>query len=233
MTAAPTPEAPPISSAATPTRQRGTPLVTKRILDVVLAAIAVLVSAPLMGVIAVAIKVETRGPALYRAERVGRNGQRFNVLKFRTMQVSADPASHRAFVLDLLREGPYHAVERNETALYKLVDDPRVTGVGRLLRRTSLDELPQLFNVLRGDMSLVGPRPEVPYVLDAYPPWALDRFSVLPGITGAWQVSGRSKLTPLEMLRLDSEYARTWSIGRDVRILLATPRAILAQGGAA
>jgi exopolysaccharide biosynthesis polyprenyl glycosylphosphotransferase len=195
--------------------------VEKRVLDLAVAVPAVVILLPLWVFIALAIKLDSSGPVFFRQERTGEGGRAFRVLKFRTM--TADAAQQRGVLLaHQLSDGP----------LFKMAADPRVTRVGALLRRTSLDELPQLFNVLRGEMSLVGPRPlpvEEAQQLDGA---ALDRVHVAPGITGLWQVSGRSDLTYADLQHLDSVYVRSWSLMWDLRILLATPAAVLARRGA-
>lgn len=192
----------------------------KRALDLAIAVPMILVTSPLWLVAAVAIKIDTRGPVFFRQERTGRGGRTFRVFKFRTM--SSDAWALRTTVTGDLGDGP----------LFKMVADPRVTRVGALLRRTSLDELPQLLNVLIGQMSLVGPRPLPVAEADQLDGSALDRLHVTPGITGLWQVSGRSDLTYADLQHLDSVYVRSWSLGWDIRILLATPGAVFGQHGA-
>ncbi|HZS00885.1 MAG TPA: sugar transferase [Chloroflexota bacterium] len=194
---------------------------TKRALDVLLAGAGLLLFAPLWGLIAVAIKVDSRGPVLFRQERVGRGEARFNVLKFRSMRQDADQAVHQLLA-------------QNEATgpLFKIRNDPRLTRVGRVLRRCSLDELPQLWNVLRGEMSLVGPRPPLPREVEQYEPWHRRRLDVAPGLTGLWQVSGRSELGFDEMVMLDLYYIENWSLGLDLRILLRTIPAVARGRGA-
>lgn len=208
-------------------RQQGAALAAKRVIDVVVAAAVLVAGAPLMAAVAVAVKVDSPGPVFFRQERVGQGGRRFRVWKFRSMVADADPALHRQFVKRLLTQAS------TVPEMYKLTDDPRVTRVGRFIRATSIDELPQLLNVLAGHMSLVGPRPEVPYALEDYEPWAWRRFEVLPGMTGLWQVSGRGELSPVDMLRLDVEYADRWSPGLDLRLLAKTVPAVLRKVGSA
>jgi exopolysaccharide biosynthesis polyprenyl glycosylphosphotransferase len=195
--------------------------IAKRSFDVVASAAGLLVVAPLLAVIALAIRLDGGGPVLFRQERVGLHRQRFKVLKFRTMVTGAD------LLLEELRD-------RNEAdgPLFKLRDDPRVTRVGRSLRRYSLDELPQLWNVLKGEMSLVGPRPPLPREVEAYEDWQLDRLEVRPGITGLWQVSGRSELPFDEYVRLDLFYIENWSLAYDLFILTKTVPMLLAPRGA-
>jgi lipopolysaccharide/colanic/teichoic acid biosynthesis glycosyltransferase len=199
---------------------------TKRGLDVLASAILLAVLSPLMLLIAGLIKLRSRGPALFKQVRVGQRAKPFHMLKFRTMHVNADDGIHQAFVTSLINAKPTNGV-------FKIVNDPRVTGIGRLLRKTSLDELPQLWNVLRGEMSLVGPRPPLPYEVKQYKAWHRRRvLEAKPGITGLWQVTGRSRTTFDDMVRLDLRYARTRSLWTDVKILLATPAAVIAGKGA-
>ncbi|MCW5882877.1 MAG: undecaprenyl-phosphate glucose phosphotransferase [Anaerolineae bacterium] len=202
------------------TNIRGWNRAVKRGLDVTLASLAVLVTSPIMALIAAAIKLDSPGPVLYRQTRVGMNGREFTVYKFRSMRIDADQELARLLA-------------HNEASgpLFKMRDDPRRTRVGRFIRRTSLDELPQFFNVLLGDMSLVGPRPPVPDEVEKYDEWHRRRLEVAPGITGLWQVSGRSNLTFDEMVMLDLYYAENWSLGLDMKILLRTiPTVLLGEG---
>jgi exopolysaccharide biosynthesis polyprenyl glycosylphosphotransferase len=193
----------------------------KRALDLVLASLCVAALLPLFGAVALAIKLDSPGPIFYRQQRVGKHGRRFWMLKFRSMRQDADR------LLDTLRA-------HNEASgpLFKMRRDPRITRVGRLLRRWSLDELPQLFNVLRGDMSLVGPRPPIPAEVEEYEDWQHGRLRAVPGITGLWQVSGRSEVPFHDMVRLDLHYIRNWSLGLDLVILLRTIPAVLTSRGA-
>jgi lipopolysaccharide/colanic/teichoic acid biosynthesis glycosyltransferase len=199
---------------------------TKRAFDIAAALFLMLMLLPLFAVIGIAILREDGGPVFYRGERVGRYGRPFRALKFRSMRAGCDQAAHAAFVRSLMQE-------TTACSVYKVPGDPRVTRIGALLRRTSLDELPQLWNVLRGEMSLVGPRPDVPYAVADYAPWIQGRLIVRPGITGLWQVSGRSRLSMLQMYRLDVAYAAEASLLLDVRILLRTVPAVLGRDGAA
>jgi lipopolysaccharide/colanic/teichoic acid biosynthesis glycosyltransferase len=192
----------------------------KRTTDLFLASVTGAMLAPLMTVIAIAVRMESPGPVLFMQERVGRHGRRFAMWKFRTMVVGAEA-----------RRSALSALSRDPNWL-DLEEDPRVTRLGRMLRRTSLDELPQLYNVLRGDMSLVGPRPLIPAEHARSPGWARTRDDVRPGMTGLWQVAGRTRLTFDEMLELDCQYVATWSPRRDVAILLRTVPAVLSGDGA-
>ena len=194
-----------------------------RALDLVATVALVLLLAPLLLLIALIIKLDSPGPVLFRQQRVGRGRRNFLVAKFRTMQHGADHDVHRDYMLALIESG---------TPAPKLAGDARVTRFGAFLRRTSLDELPQLWNVLRGEMSLVGPRPPIPYEVDHYPPHWFERFLVKPGVTGLWQVSGRSEVSLEEMIELDVDYARRRSVLLNVWILLRTIPAVLSQRGA-
>jgi lipopolysaccharide/colanic/teichoic acid biosynthesis glycosyltransferase len=202
-----------------------------RVLDVVVATLALVLLLPLLLVIALAIRLESRGPVLFRQRRVGRSLEPFTVIKFRTMRQGVSHKVHEEFVLSLIAgNAPPDAAERGPR--YKLSADERVTRVGRLLRRTSLDELPQLWNVVRGEMSLVGPRPPIPYEVEHYPPHWFGRFAVKPGVTGLWQVNGRSEVTLEQMVELDLEYVQRRSFWFNVWILLRTVPAVLSLRGA-
>ncbi|HET7071475.1 MAG TPA: sugar transferase [Nocardioides sp.] len=197
----------------------------KRVLDITLAATVLVVSAPVLLVVAVLIRLTSRGPVLFRQTRVGRTGAPFLMLKFRTMRHGCDDQAHRDYVRLLLADQA-----QAHDGLYKLVDDPRVTRVGAVLRRLSLDEVPQLLNVLKGDMSLVGPRPALDFEADLFPDWAAPRYLVAPGVTGLWQVSGRNRLTMLQGLELDVEYVERRSFVVDLLILARTVPAVLGRG---
>ena len=201
-------------------------------LDIAGSAALLILLSPLFLLIAALVKLRSRGPVIYEQTRIGQNLKPFTMLKFRTMYLDADPARHREFVSAFINAGP-PASEPGAIPFFKLTGDPRVTPVGHLLRKTSLDELPQLWNVLRGDMSLVGPRPALPYELDQYKPWHRRRvLEAKPGVTGLWQVTGRSRTTFDEMVRLDLQYARTCSLWTDIKILVATPAAVISGRGA-
>ena len=200
----------------------------KRAIDVMLAGTALVIAGPLMLATSIAIRMRSPGPVLFRQQRVGMDGRPFEMLKFRTMEAGADTWSHERYVTDLIRgKGTLE-----EGGLYKLVGDNRVTGLGRFLRRFSIDETPQLLNVLRGDMSVVGPRPPLPYEVAVYEDWHRRRLEARPGITGLWQVSGRSRLTFEQMVRLDLRYIETWSPLLDLRIALRTIPAMLRRDAA-
>lgn len=209
-------------------------LLTKRIIDVFGSAAALVLFAPLFFVIALAVKVTSRGPVFYRQERVGRYGRKFTFLKFRSMYVNNDPTVHKEFVTRLIAsQNCQGSGDGDGQGVYKLTNDRRITRVGGFLRRTSLDELPQFINVLKGDMSLVGPRPPIPYELAAYQTWHRRRLlGVKPGITGLWQVTGRSLVEFDEMVRLDLRYASTWTPWLDLKIMARTPLAVIKGSGA-
>jgi lipopolysaccharide/colanic/teichoic acid biosynthesis glycosyltransferase len=207
--------------------------IIKRVVDVVGSIYALVLFSPVFLVIAIAIRVTSRGPILFRQRRVGRYGSSFTFLKFRSMYVASDDQVHQAYVKDFISGKQTGNSAAEDNAVFKMTADPRVTSVGRWLRRSSLDELPQLVNVLKGEMSLVGPRPPVPYEVASYQSWhRLRLIAVKPGITGLWQVRGRSRVKFNDMVRLDLMYARTWSIWLDIEILLKTPGAVLSGHGA-
>jgi exopolysaccharide biosynthesis polyprenyl glycosylphosphotransferase len=214
---------------------RGQQRLLKRIIDVVGSVIGLVLTSPLMVLAALAIKLDSRGPVFFRQVRVGVGGKRFRVWKFRTMTHNAPDTLHREYMTRMLGGDEASTLRRdgNGRPVFKMVEDPRVTRVGRFLRKSSLDELPQFFNVLRGEMSLVGPRPPVPYEFDAYDHWQYDRMQVRPGITGLWQVSGRSRLSYRQMCELDVDYVRRWSVWLDLRILLRTVPVVLFNSGRA
>ena len=218
-----------------PSKRQRTFLAVKRAIDVVASGFLLLLFSPVFAVIALAIKLNSRGDVFFKQERMGRLGVPFRCLKFRTMYVNNSPQVHQEFVQDFIK-GKDKNVERSQasgSAVYKITNDPRVTPVGRLLRKTSLDELPQFLNVLVGEMSLVGPRPPVRYEFEIYDIWHRRRvFEAKPGITGLWQVSGRSQLRFDEMVRLDLRYSRSWSLWLDLTILLRTPGAVFSGHGA-
>ena len=203
----------------------------KRTMDIVGCVLALVLFSPLFVAIALAIKVSSKGPILFRQPRVGQYGATFACLKFRSMHLNGDRGMHKEYVRRFISEKPNGS--EKEDAVYKITTDPRVTRVGRFLRKSSLDEFPQFWNVLKGEMSLVGPRPPLPYELEEYDTWHKRRvLEVKPGITGLWQVTGRSRTTFAEMVRLDLSYAKTWSPWLDIKILLQTPRAVLSGEGA-
>ncbi len=194
----------------------------KRGVDIIVAALALMLLAPLWLIIALLIKLDSRGSVVYQQERVGMDGRVFLFLKFRTMRADADDREHREYQRKLIEGRPDTNLGNDARPVYKLHADPRVTRVGRMLRRLSLDELPQLLNVLRGDMSVVGPRPPIPYEVEAYELWHRKRLDMKPGLTGLWQVSGRNRLSFDEMVRLDLFYIENWSLLLDLKIILRT-----------
>jgi len=214
--------------------RKRTPLVIKRVMDVAGSAALLLALSPLLATIAAIIKLTSKGPVIFEQERLGRFGARFKCLKFRTMFTNNDPKIHQEFVQQFI-SGKEECGKENESqqAVYKIIDDPRVTPIGAFLRKTSLDELPQFWNVLRGEMSLVGPRPPVPYEFEIYDIWHRRRvLDIKPGVTGLWQVSGRSRTRFDDMVRLDLRYCQTWSLWLDLKILISTPRAVFGGDGA-
>ena len=219
---------------SSPDRARHSLLYIKQGMDIVGSALTLTLCSPLLLIIALAIKASSKGPVLFRQQRVGQYGQCFTFLKFRSMHINNDNSVHKEYVTQLISGCAEHKPSSgNSKGIYKLTNDKRVTSVGKFLRRTSLDELPQLVNVLMGDMSLVGPRPAIPYELAAYQTWHRRRvLEVKPGITGLWQVSGRSSVKFDEMVRLDLRYATSWSPWLDFKILMRTPRAVIGGAGA-
>ena len=214
---------------------RKTALRIKRVIDVAGSSIGILIFAPLLIVIPVLIKLTSKGPVLFRQPRVGQYEKKFMFLKFRSMYVNNNSDVHREFVHNLIANKTSGAAGGNGNGqkVYKIQNDKRITPIGNFLRKTSLDELPQFFNVLRGEMSLVGPRPPIPYELEKYDIWHRRRvLEIKPGITGLWQVMGRSSTTFDEMVRLDLQYATSWSLRMDIGILLKTPLAVVAGKGA-
>ena len=210
------------------------PLLTKRVMDILGSVCALIVCSPLFVALSILIKLTSKGPILFRQERIGRYGTVFQFLKFRSMRVSNDPSIHREYVKKFIAGQTGSGPARGEReAVYKITNDPRVTWIGKIMRRTSMDELPQFWNVLKGEMSLVGPRPPISYELETYDIWHRRRLlEAKPGITGLWQVEGRSKTTFDEMVRLDLRYSKTWSPLLDIKILLQTPRAVFSGDGA-
>ncbi len=208
-------------------------LILKRAIDITGGLLLSLICLPFCVLIAIVIKATSKGPVLFRQMRVGQHGRQFVFLKFRSMYVDNDHSIHREFVTKLINNEASGDAAHKPGTVYKLTGDKRITPIGRLLRKTSLDELPQFLNVLRGEMSLVGPRPPIPYELAAYQTWHRRRLlEVKPGITGLWQVTGRSTVDFDAMVRLDLKYATSWSPWLDIKILLRTPLAVIRGSGA-
>lgn len=238
----------------------------KRLMDIVISALLLVVLSPLLVVIALCIRLDSPGPVFFRQTRVGYNRRRrrdprrqprplapgrpdqrssrirrqqdlgarpFTMYKFRSMRCSADPTVHRQYIRSFIQnQAPGAGGGEGAPPLFKLAQDARITRIGRILRRTSLDELPQLINVLKGDMSLIGPRPAIPYEVEDYQEWHKARLGPVPGLTGWWQVHGRSRVSFDEMVRMDIYYSEHRSFGLDVKILLLTPWAVLSCKGA-
>jgi exopolysaccharide biosynthesis polyprenyl glycosylphosphotransferase len=208
-------------------------LAAKRAIDIIGALAAIAIFSPVFFLVALAVRLGSKGPVFFKQERLGQFGRPFTFLKFRSMYVNNDPKIHREFMKRVISGDHSGEVEGEEKKVYKMTNDPRITRVGRFLRKTSLDELPQFFNVLSGEMSLVGPRPPLAYECQEYDIWHRRRvLEVKPGITGLWQVMGRSRVRFDDMVRLDLQYVRTWSIWLDLRILVKTPLAVLLGGDA-
>lgn len=201
----------------------------KRALDLLLSAAALTLGAPLFLLVAAAVKLSSRGPVLFAQRRVGLRGRPFVILKFRTMWHGASESPHQEYVAGMVTQ----PADLPADGIFKLTADDRVTSIGLVLRKTGLDELPQLWNVLRGEMSVVGPRPPLEYEVELYEPWQLERLSVKPGLTGLWQVSGRNALDYVDMCSKDIEYARDWSFALDVSIVLRTPWVMFTNPGGA
>src|SRR3989442_14791118 len=208
--------------------------VIKRAIDVLGSSMALIILSPIFLAIAAAIKLSSPGPVLFRQKRIGQYGVPFTCLKFRTMYAVNDSQIHKEYVKRFIAGNvDPSASETNGSVVYKITKDPRLTRVGRFLRKTSLDEFPQFLNVLSGEMSMVGPRPPIPYELEAYDIWHRRRLlEVKPGITGLWQVNGRSRLRFDDMVRLDLQYATVWSLWLDLKILARTPQAVFSGEGA-
>ncbi|HTQ58615.1 MAG TPA: sugar transferase [Candidatus Solibacter sp.] len=207
-------------------------LAVKRGIDVLGSALALLFLAPVFAALAAAIKLTSKGPVLFKQERLGQYGKSFTVLKFRSMRADCDPRIHQEYVSQFIA-GKTESGNGSGKTVFKIQKDPRVTRIGSFMRKTSLDELPQFWNVLRGEMSLVGPRPPLAYEFQKYDLWHRRRvLEIKPGITGLWQVEGRSRTCFDDMVRLDLRYARAWSIWLDLKILLRTPAAVITGEGA-
>jgi exopolysaccharide biosynthesis polyprenyl glycosylphosphotransferase len=205
----------------------------KRAMDIAGSAAALAILSPIFGAVALAIKLNSKGPVLFKQQRLGQYGKTFTVLKFRSMRTDCDATIHQQYVSQFIAGQVESEGANGEKTVFKIQQDPRITPIGHFIRKTSLDELPQFWNVLVGEMSLVGPRPPVPYEFKAYDLWHRRRvLEIKPGITGLWQVEGRSRTRFDDMVRLDLKYARAWSLWLDVKILLQTPGAVLTGEGA-
>ncbi len=220
--------APPITLEAK--RSKALAIATKRVLDLIIASAALALLSPFMALVAVAIKLDSDGPVIFKQRRLGRDGVPFTFLKFRTMHDGNDPAIHKEYVTKLISDCTDEL--KGENGSFKIEADPRVTFVGRQLRRVSMDELPQLVNVLRGEMSIVGPRPPLDYEVELYTEREWRRLEVLPGLTGLWQVSGRCETTFDEMIDLDIKYVDEWTVGMDLSIIMRTAGALVNRKGA-
>ena len=199
----------------------------KRLMDIVLSSLMSVFLAPLFAVVAFLIKLNSPGPVILKQTRVGKGGENFTCYKFRSMVDSNDDTAHKNYIRELLQKESIIPKNAEPEKLFKLIDDPRITSIGRLLRKTGIDELAQVFNVLKGDMSLVGPRPPIPYEVEMFDDWQKQKLAVMPGITSLWVVSGRNKLSYKEAIELDIEYIRSWSLWLDIKILLKTIPAVL------
>jgi lipopolysaccharide/colanic/teichoic acid biosynthesis glycosyltransferase len=209
------------------------PFLVKRMIDILGSLAALILFSPAFLLIAILVKLTSRGAVLFKQERLGQFGKTFTFLKFRSMYVDNDLKIHQEFMKDFIRDKCDNSATGVDKPVYKMTNDPRVTRIGRILRQTSLDELPQFINVLKGEMSLVGPRPPLAYEYAEYEVWHRRRvLEVKPGITGLWQVKGRSRVRFNDIVRLDLQYARSWSVWLDIQILLQTPRAVLMGDGA-
>lgn len=206
-------------------------LALKRAIDIIGATVGLLLLLPVFIAISVLIKIDSPGPVVFTQKRIGKNGRAFTLYKFRSMYADCDESVHRDYMARLIAAESDDSL-RGKGGCFKIEDDPRVTRVGRFLRKSSLDELPQLLNVLRGEMSLIGPRPAIQYEVEMYDDWHMRRLAVKPGITGYWQVSGRSETDFNGMVRLDLEYLDNWSLLLDLKILVNTLRVVFSKKGA-
>ncbi len=216
-------------------RSRRMALFLKRILDLMGSLLGLVMASPIFLVASLAIKLTSEGPVFFRQERLGQGGKKFTFLKFRSMYVNSDENKHKDFITNFIsagEEGKGAEKKNGEPVVYKLTGDKRITPIGKFLRKTSLDELPQFLNVLRGEMSLVGPRPPIPYECELYDIWHRQRLlEAKPGITGLWQVEGRSQRAFNDMVRLDLRYINEWSLWLDLKIILKTPWVMLTGNG--
>ena len=207
-------------------------LLVKRTIDIVVSLLVLVFGFPFFLAIALLIKTTSYGPVFFKQKRIGKNGRSFIMYKFRTMREGQDDSIHREFTQNFIRGNcPDSELDDSETKIYKLTNDSRITGIGGFLRRVSLDELPQFINILRGEMAIVGPRPPLPYEYECYEDWHKQRVKVKPGLTGLWQVQGRSSVPFDQMVRLDIHYIENWSLLMDVKIMMWTIPVMLAGTG--
>ena len=200
-------------------------------LDRLLALLAIVALSPLLALLAIGIRLDSPGGPVFSQRRVGKDGRQFTAYKFRTMYINNDDNEYRTYLRNYITEGAAYTVDHQGNPIYKVVDDPRVTRFGALLRKTNLDELPQIFNVLKGEMSFIGPRPDIPFAVQMYGEWHRKRLSVRPGITGLWQVCSRRSLSFDDMVRLDIDYIERQSPLLDTKIVLLTVATILKRDG--
>jgi len=203
----------------------------KGLIDFLCAFFALVILSPFILLIAIVIKIDSRGEIIYRREQVGKNGRRFTGYKFRTMSTDNDDSEYKEYLVKYILENAPYKVDHNGQLVYKITGDPRVTRFGAMLRKTNLDELPQLLNILKGEMSFVGPRPDIPFAVNMYDKWHRQRLLVKPGITGLWQVCGRKGLSFEDMVRLDIKYINRESLLQDVKIFILTIGTILRGDG--
>jgi lipopolysaccharide/colanic/teichoic acid biosynthesis glycosyltransferase len=208
-------------------------MLLKRVVDFAGALLALVLLSPIMLITALVIRLSSPGPAIFKHTRVGQRGALFSIYKFRSMYLNTEEGIHREYITRFIKGRQEESNQgTKEQPLYKLTSDPRITWIGRIIRKPSIDELPQLFNVLKGDMSLVGPRPPLPYEVEQYQSWHLRRIlEMKPGMTGLSQVEGRSETSFDNMVRLDLRYVRTWSLLFDVKILIRTVKVVLLSVG--
>lgn len=219
----------PNTSSAKHGRDKSAQLFLKRVLDVAVSAVALLLLLPFLAVLAILIKLDSAGPVFFTPEVIGRHGRRFRMLKFRSMRTGSQDSSHVEDVRANFFTEAASAFDADGKPVYKtaLRDSSRITRMGRFLRKTSIDELPQLWNVLCGDMSIVGPRPSMPYEAELYEAWHMRRFQVRPGITGLYQITARNRVPIREMIRIDIDYVDRWSLALDLMIIAKTPLAMI------
>jgi len=210
---------------------RGKVFSLKRALDLILTSLILIAFSPWLFLIMLAIKIGSPGPVFYKQMRLGERGEPFTFYKFRSMYVNTDDVKHRSYVKNLIKAGNPYEIDENGKPLFKISDDGRVTSVGKLIRKYSVDEFPQLLNVLRGEMSLVGPRPPLPHEYQDYRDWYKKKLDGIPGITGLWQVSGKNRIPFEEMVKLDIHYLKNWSLWLDIKIILRTVPVMLKGDG--